>query len=70
MCVHVCTIAMYIYTLFYHTVPTEAPRNVRVTINSSRSIMLTWERPSQENENGLLVLYHVIVMENPNTLYG
>ena len=34
-----------------------------MTINSSRSIMLTWERPSQENENGLLVLYHVIVME-------
>ena len=34
-----------------------------MTINSSHSIMLTWERPSQENENGLLVLYHVIVME-------
>ena len=25
--------------------------------------MLTWERPSQEQENGLLVRYHVIVME-------
>ena len=45
------------------TVPIEAPRNVTVTINSSRSIMLTWERPLQENENGLHVLYHVIVME-------
>ena len=44
-------------------VPTEAPRNVSVTINSSRSIMLTWERPSPDEENGLLVQYHVIVME-------
>ena len=34
-----------------------------MTINSSRSIMLTWERPLPENENGLLVCYHVIVME-------
>ena len=46
-----------------YTVPTEAPRNVSVTINSSRSIMLTWERPSLEEENGLLVRYHVVVME-------
>ena len=45
------------------TVPIEAPRNVSVTINSSRSIMLTWERPLPENENGLLVCYHVIVIE-------
>ena len=34
-----------------------------MTINSSRSIMLTWERPSLEEENGLLVRYHVIVIE-------
>ena len=44
-------------------VPTEAPRNVIVTVNSSRSIMLTWERPSLENENGELVRYDVIVIE-------
>ena len=25
--------------------------------------MLTWERPSPEEENGLLVCYHVIVIE-------
>ena len=25
--------------------------------------MLTWERPSQEQENGLLIIYHVIVIE-------
>ena len=44
-------------------VPTETPRNVSVTINSSRSIMLTWERPPPEGENGLLLVYHVIVIE-------
>ena len=48
---------------FHFTVPTEVPRNVSVTVNSSRSIMLTWERPSPEEENGLLVRYHVIVIE-------
>ena len=25
--------------------------------------MLTWERPSSEEENGLLVCYHVIILE-------
>ena len=49
--------------LLYHTVPTEVPGNVNVTVESSRSIMLTWERPSLEEENGLLVRYHVIVIE-------
>ena len=34
-----------------------------MTVNSSRSIWLTWERPSPEEENGLLVRYHVIVIE-------
>ena len=49
--------------LLIYTVPTEAPRNVSVTVDSSRSIMLTWERPPMEEENGLLVNYHVIVIE-------
>ena len=44
-------------------VPAEAPRNVSVMVDSSRSIMLTWERPSPEEENGLLLIYHVIVIE-------
>ena len=48
---------------FHLTAPTEAPRNVSVTVNSSRSIMLEWERPLPEEENGLLVRYHVIVIE-------
>ena len=48
---------------FHFTVPTEVPRNVSVMVNSSRSIILEWERPSPEEENGLLVRYHVIVIE-------
>ena len=49
--------------IFYTIVPTEAPRNVSVTVNSSSSIILEWERPSPEEENGLLVRYHVIIIE-------
>ena len=45
------------------TAPTETPTNVNVTVDSSRSIMLTWERPSPDQENGLLLTYHVIVIE-------
>ena len=30
---------------------------------SSRSVMLSWEQPLQEEENGLLISYHVIVIE-------
>ena len=51
------------YVIHFCTVPTEAPENVMVTVVSSRSIMLSWERPSLEEENGLLVRYHVIVIE-------
>ena len=49
--------------LHYHTAPTEVPRNVSVIVNSSSSIILSWERPSPEEENGLLLVYHVIIIE-------
>ena len=49
--------------LLYHTAPTEVPRNVSVIVNSSHSIILSWERPSPEQENGLLISYHVIIIE-------
>ena len=44
-------------------VPTEVPINVSVTVESFHSIVITWKRPSPEEENGLLVSYHVIVIE-------
>ena len=34
-----------------------------MTVVSSSNIILTWERPSPEEENGLLVCYHVIIIE-------
>ena len=34
-----------------------------MTVESSSSITLTWERPSPEEENGLLLVYHVIIIE-------
>ena len=56
-------ILLLYFIIFYFIVPTEAPRNVFMTVNSSSSVILTWERPSPEEENGLLLLYHVIVIE-------
>ena len=47
----------------HYTVPTETPRNVNATVATSHSIMLEWDRPSLEEENGLLVRYHVIIIE-------
>ena len=47
----------------HFTAPTAAPRNVSVTVNSSTSIILAWKRPPMHEENGLLLVYHVIVME-------
>ena len=34
-----------------------------MTVASSRSIILSWERPPQEEENGLPIRYDVIVIE-------
>jgi len=49
--------------MFYFSVPTEAPLNIMVTVKTSRSIMLSWDRPSLEQQNGILTIYHVIIME-------
>ena len=48
---------------FPYTVHTEAPRNVSVAVVSSRSIMLSWEQPALNIENGPVLQYQVIVME-------
>ena len=34
-----------------------------VTVETSRSIMLSWDPPSLEEQNGILTMYHVIIME-------
>jgi len=43
--------------------PTETPLNVSVTVETSRSITLSWDQPSLEEQNGILTMYHVIIME-------
>ena len=43
--------------------PTETPLNVNVTVVTSRNITLSWDRPSLEEQNGILTIYHVIIME-------
>ena len=61
-----CCLQFNFYSVMYVInclVPTAAPRNVSVTVNSSHSIMLTWERPLVKEQNGLLLIYHVIVIE-------
>ena len=63
LCSIIYATLLLILLLSYHTAPTEVPRNVSVIVNSSHSIMLTWERPSPEQENGLLIRYHVIIIE-------
>ena len=51
------------HIIIYYLVPTGVPRNVNVTVITSHTMLLTWEQPLPEEENGLLVRYHVIVIE-------
>ena len=51
------------FAMFYLTAPTETPLNVSVDVETSRNITLSWERPSLEEQNGILTMYHVIIME-------
>ena len=62
MCLNQATVS-YCIVIVHPTAPTEIPQNIRATIQSSRSITLLWEPPSLEEQNGLLVQYHVIVTE-------
>jgi len=64
----VCTVCVcLLYASFYciklYTAPTETPLNVSVDVETSRNITLSWERPSLEKQNGILTMYHVIIME-------
>ena len=56
-----CVLSLLCFVIYL--VPTEAPKNVNAIVESSRSIILSWELPSPEEENGLLISYHVIVIE-------
>ena len=49
--------------IIYYVVPTGVPRNVNVTVITSHTMLLTWEQPLPEEVNGVVIYYHVIVME-------
>jgi len=49
--------------LFVYSAPTQPPLNVSVSVQKSRNITLSWARPSLEEHNGILTVYHVIIME-------
>ena len=53
----------YVNVFSYYTVPSDIPGNISVTVNSSYSILLSWERPPPEEENGVILVYHVIIIE-------
>ena len=46
-----------------YSAPTETPLNVSIVVETSRNITLSWERPPLEEHNGILTMYHVIIME-------
>ena len=51
------------YYGFSLAVPTNVPSSISLSAASSSRITLLWKPPSVEEHNGLLVQYHVIVME-------
>ena len=51
-------------TLIFSTlVPASPPVNLLVTVNSSQRIQLSWDPPVIGDQNGILLRYHVIIME-------
>ena len=51
------------YYDFFHAVPTEVPLSISFFVKSSNNITLLWKPPSLQEQNGLLVQYHVIIIE-------
>ena len=52
-----------LHCVLLYTAPSEVPSNVSINVESSYSIALSWTPPPLEDQNGLLIQYHVIVME-------
>ena len=52
-----------LYLFLFCIVPEEAPSSVAVTVESSRSIVLSWRAPRIIPLHGELVEYHIIVEE-------
>ena len=48
------------------TAPTSPPLNISVTVQSSRSLYVTWELPSSEDRNGMITRYILNVTSVPD----
>jgi len=50
--------------VLFYTVPNEVPLNIQLSVESPYSIMLSWEPPLLEQQNGQLIRYHVFITES------
>ena len=46
------------------TVPNEVPSNIQLSAESPYSIRLSWDSPSEEQQNGQLIRYHIFIKES------
>ena len=54
---------MLLMILLLFIAPEDVPQNVSILIASSHNLILSWEPPLLEQQNGLIVQYHVIIIE-------
>ena len=47
----------------FYVVPSMEPQNVSIFAVESQSFMLSWDPPLIRDQNGILICYHVIVIE-------
>ena len=52
-----------IYCVCLYVVPSMEPQNVNITTILSRSFMLSWDPPLIGEQNGILIRYHVIIIQ-------
>jgi len=52
-------------SLIYILVPAAAPLNPLISNITSQSMRLSWNPPTIGEQNGILLLYHVIIVETP-----
>lgn len=50
-------------TITFISGPSAAPRSFSVTVQSSRSLLLTWTPPPQENSGGTIQGYRIDILE-------
>jgi len=48
---------------FFYKVPSGPPVGVRAISNTSSSLMMYWQPPRQELQNGQIISYHITVSE-------